>query len=189
MKKLVVSVFLFALGVGLTMAAIQVGDTVKLSCLKPPILLGKARVVAITTNSITVTSHLDTFTFNLTNVTVSAVSETSAVQVSSAVAANTVSSTVSTNKAFTEEQIMELVLGSSKSDTNYNKATAYYKKTMGEVHSGQTQLTDLVSQAKALLKQMDESAPERKKDPAYEEQYKALQDFVARADAGETITQ
>jgi hypothetical protein len=84
---------------------------------------------------------------------------------------------------------MELVLGSSKSDTNYNKATAYYKKTMGEVHSGQTQLTDLVSQAKALLKQMDESAPERKKDPAYEEQYKALQDFVARADAGETITQ
>jgi hypothetical protein len=171
------------------MAASQVGDTVKLSCLKPPILLGKARVVAITTNSITVTSHLDTFTFNLTNVTVSAVSETSAVQVSSAVAANTVSSTVSTNKAFTEEQIMELVLGSSKSDTNYNKATAYYKKTMGEVHSGQTQLTDLVSQAKALLKQMDESAPERKKDPAYEEQYKALQDFVARADAGETITQ
>lgn len=79
------------------------------------------------------------------------------------------------------------VLGKYSQDPGYQAATDRYQKTMQGVLSGQTQLPDLVRQAKEVLAQVDKFGPERQKDPQFEPYIELLKDFVRRAEAGESI--
>lgn len=166
------------------LAAPHVGDTVKVSCMNPLIVLGKAKVTAVSSNTITVSSHLDTYTFELTNIVVEA-SVTSSMVASTAPSFPTVAS--QSNPASQVSQLdpgME-ILSKFQGDPNYSKAVGQYQGNMAKIMNGQMDVHQLRDLAANALAQADAYGPERAKDPQYEPYIAQLKDFVKRADAGE----
>jgi hypothetical protein len=175
MKKTLLSVLLT--GFSLSIIAAQVGDMVSVNCQNPLIVLGKAQVTAVTSNTITVADKFDTFTFALTNVQIAPVTA----RVSAPPAQQTATVARSTSSG---DPGMD-ILNKFQSDPNFSKAVNQYHGSMAKVMDGSIDVKQLRDMAAAALAQADQYGPERAKDPQYEEYIATLKDFVKRADAGE----
>ena len=170
------------------------GDLVKVKCEHPLLVLGKAMLLEIGSNTVTVCTANDRFKLAQSEVILLPLERRTAPAAPAAEAGNPADALASLAKAMPAGDpvkslalVQEQVLGKYQNDPGHAKAGAYYQTTMNGVLSGQVNQDELVRQAKKILKDCDEYAPERKKDPQFEEQIKALRDFVRRSEAGEKI--
>ena len=195
----------------------QAGDQVRVKCTQPLLVLGKATLLEIGSNTVTVCTASDRFTLDQTNVTLlplalraaptapepapgSSGAGNSPGQTPAVPAANSQTGTAMAlapakaespmNIAQAMESIRASVLDPHKAGATQaqsDNANAYYNKTMTGVLNGNVTQSDLVREAKKMLTECDKYDPERKKDPQYEKEIEILREFVRRSEAGETF--
>ena len=190
----------------------QPGDSVRVKCDQPLLVLGKATLLEIGSNTVTVATTTDRFTLNKSHVLlvsrerpaeIAAATPTPAAGIPAPDSSDNISQTMESVRAavidphkmeaFKESKLVdgryELVVDphSTNGQAKYDKANAYYHQTMNGVLADSVTQADLVQQAKSVLADCDKYAAERKDDPQYEAKIKTLQDFVRRSEAGEKI--
>jgi hypothetical protein len=191
----------------LTFQNCQPGDLVKVKCEHPLLVLGKAKLLEIGSNTVTVAIANDRFTLDQTNVILTrlespAPSPTTAPAASAPSVSDLAQTMEAIRAAVIDPHKMEaykepkLVNGkwelgvdpnSPDGKAKNDQANAYYNTTMKGVLDGSVTQADLVQQAKKVLADCDRYAAERKDDPQYEKQIETLRDFVRRSEAGEKI--
>jgi len=184
---------------GATFQNCQPGDLLKVQCDQPLVVLGKATLLEIGSNTVTVCTASERFTLAKSAVTLvplgsHSVSVASLPAEKSSVAAAApgadtlqtfANSQTPTNVMSSMANVQEMMLGKYKNDPGSAKANDYYNRTTAGVMNGNVSQESLVQQAKKVLADCDKYAEERKKDPQYEQQIAALRDFVRRSEAGE----
>lgn len=177
---------------------LRVGDIVKVSSQNPLVVLGKAQVAEVDSNTITVTTDFDSYTFSRTNVVIvplvtggAAVSATPAGATGTAPPPTAASSSPQSDKASPNPTNPDgsdpgmTLLGNFSSKLGYTNAISIYQDDMAKVKSGQMDVNQLCAEAEQAIKQADQLGPERAADPEYEQYINTLRDFVRRVKAGE----
>lgn len=201
MKKNLVSILSCLLTLTVSADQPQVGDLVKVSSQNPLVVLGKAQVAEVDSNTITVTTDFDSYTFSRTNVVIvplvtgGAPSSTAPGEVTRtapqppatpAARSSTQSDKTSPNKTTPDGSDPGMaLLGNFSSKLGYTNAINIYQDDMARVKSGQMDVNQLCAEAEQAIKQADQHASERAADPEYEQYIDTLRDFVRRVKAGE----
>ncbi len=182
-------------------APFQVGDLVKVSSQNPLVVLGKARVTAVTSNTVTVTTDFDSYTFHpseavivplvprsaLTAATAGGSADTEAPAPAAAPAnAALQAGRPGANTAYPggADPGMAL-LGNFSGRPGYDNAVKRYQDDMAKVKSGQLDENELCAEAEKVINQADQYGAERKNDPEYEQSIASLKDVGRRVKAGE----
>ncbi len=179
----------------------RVGDMVKVSSQNPLVVLGKAQVTAISSNTVTVTTDFDSYTFLQTNVVIvplvpsgeaptlipgGITSTESQAQASAPASSAPQSGEPGSNTTYQGEADPGMaLLGKFSGKIGYANAVKLYQDDMAKVKSGQMDVNQLCAEAEQTIKEADQYDPEREQDPEYEQYIASLREFVRRVKAGE----
>jgi hypothetical protein len=201
MKKNLVTILSCLLTLTVNADQLRVGDIVKVSSRNPLVVLGKAQVAELDSNTITVTSDFDSYTFSRTNVVIVPLvtsgeppsatpggATSIAPQLPATPAASSSLQSDKTGPNVTNPDGSDpgmALLGNFSSKLGYTNAISIYQDDMAKVKIGQMDVNQLCAEAEQAIKQADQHGPERAADPEYEQYIDMLRDFVRRVKAGE----
>jgi hypothetical protein len=201
MKINLVPIFIGLLTLAVNADQPRVGDLVKVSSQNPLVVLGKAQVTGIDSNTITVATGFDSYTFSRTNVVIVALvnsgaapsgtpgeaigpaPQPQATPTASLSPQSDKSDPSATNSDGSDSGLA--LLGKFDSKLGYANAVKIYQDDLAKVRGGQMDVNQLCAEAEQTIKQADQYGPERAADPEYEQYIDTLRDFVRRVKAGQ----